>query len=175
MKGKNKGLIVVNTGDGKGKTTAAFGVLFRSLGRKMKCAVVQYVKGKWKTGERLHAETIEDLSFHVMGLGFTWESKDINQDIEAAKAAWEKSKEYILDEIHDVVILDELTYAISYEWISVEEVLDALKKRPLMKHIIITGRDCHEKIIDYADLVTEMKLVKHPYKNGIAAQKGIEF
>ena len=175
MKGKPKGLIVVNTGDGKGKTTAAFGVLFRSLGRKMKCAVVQYVKGKWKTGERLYAEKIEDLTFHVMGLGFTWESKDLNQDKEAAKKAWEKSKEYIKDEIHDVVILDELTYAVSYDWIEINDVIKALQEKPEMKHIIITGRDCHPKIIEVADLVTEMKLIKHPYKQGIAAQKGIEF
>lgn len=175
MKQKNKGLVVINTGDGKGKTTAAFGVLFRALGRKMKCAVVQYIKGKWKTGERIYAETIEDLSFHVMGLGFTWESSDLNQDSQAAQAAWEKSKEYILDDIHDVVILDELTYAIQYKWIDVNDVIGTLKKRPEMKHVIITGRGCHEDLIEYADLVTEMTLVKHPYKNGIAAQKGIEF
>ena len=110
-----------------------------------------------------------------MGLGFTWESKDLNQDKEAAKKAWEKSKEYIKDEIHDVVILDELTYAVSYDWIEIDDVIKALQEKPEMKHIIITGRDCHPKIIEVADLVTEMKLIKHPYKQGIAAQKGIEF
>ena len=175
MKGRNKGLIVVNTGDGKGKTTAAFGVLFRSLGRNMKCTVIQFVKGKWKTGERIYAEQIKGLSFHVMGLGFTWESKDINKDIQAAREAWEKSKEYILDDVHDVVILDELTYTVKYNWIEVKEIIDTLKQKPEMKHIIITGRDCHKEIIEIADIVTEMKLIKHPYQNGIVAQKGIEF
>ncbi len=175
MKGKNKGLVVVNTGDGKGKTTAAFGVVFRCLGRNMKCAIVQFVKGKWKTGERLRAEQMDELSFHVMGLGFTWDSKDINKDIAAAKVAWEKSKEYILDDIHDVVVLDEFTYTVKYDWLDVDEIIAVLKQRPEMKHVIITGRDCHQKLIDYADLATEMKLLKHPYKEGIAAQKGIEF
>lgn len=170
-----KGLIIVNTGHGKGKSSAAFGVLFRALGHNLRCAVVQFIKGKWRTGERTRAEQIEGLTYHVMGLGFTWESQDIQRDIEAAKQAWEKSKQYILDDVHDLVILDELTYTVKYGWIEVEEILSVLEKKPPMKHVIITGRDCHEKIIELADLVTEMKLIKHPSQKGIAAQKGVEF
>ena len=174
-KKKKKGLIIVNTGHGKGKSSAAFGVMFRAIGQNMKVAIVQYIKGKWRTGEGVHAKSIEGLTHHVMGLGFTWESKDINKDIEAAKSAWEKSKEYINDDKHDLVILDEFTYTLKYGWLDVSEVLEVLQNKPKMKHIIITGRDCHEKIIELADLVTEMKLIKHPSDQGIPAQRGIEF
>lgn len=172
---KDKGLIVVNTGDGKGKTTAAFGVIFRALGRGMKCAVVQYIKGKWKTGERTYAESIPGLSFHVMGRGFTWDSDDLDRDKKAAQEAWNQSKVYLSDEIHDVVVLDEITYAINYNFIKIDEVISALKSRRPMKHVILTGRNCPEEIVQIADLVTQMNQIKHPYTEGIRAQKGIDY
>lgn len=172
---KDKGLIIVNTGDGKGKTTAAFGMVYRSLGRGMKCAVVQFIKGKWQTGERIYSENRENLSFFVMGLGFTWDSDDLDRDKKAAIQAWEQSKVLIQDAIHDVVVLDEITYALNYSFIELQDVLQALSLRPLMKHVIITGRNCPKEIIEAADLVTEMKVLKHPYHSGIRAQKGIDF
>jgi len=170
-----QGLILINTGDGKGKTTAALGTIFRALGRNMECAIVQYIKGKWKTGERIYADQLEHLTLEVMGLGFTWDSDDLDKDKKAAIKAWEKSKTFINDDTHHLVVLDEITYAINYNFIELEDVLETLKKRPLTKHVIITGRNCPEDIIELADLVTEMKMIKHPYKKGIPAQKGIDF
>ena len=172
---KDKGLIIINTGDGKGKSTAAFGVLFRAVGRGMKVGVVQFIKGKWKTGEGMHAEKLDSVDFFTIGRGFTWDSDDLDKDKEIAKEAWEKSKEFINDDKHEVVILDEITYAMNYNFIETEDVVNTLKNKPEMKHVIMTGRDCPEQIIEIADLVTEMKLIKHPYKKGIKAQIGIEY
>ena len=175
-KGQKKGLVLVNTGNGKGKSTAAFGVIFRAIGRKKKSAVVQYIKGKWITGEALYAKELpEHITFFAMGLGFTWESEDLEQDKRAAQEAWQKSKEFIADEEHHIVLLDEITYAINYGFIELEDVLGTLKNKPEQKHVILTGRECPQEIMDLADCVTEMKHVKHPFDNDIPAQLAIDF
>jgi cob(I)alamin adenosyltransferase len=169
------GLLVVYTGDGKGKTTAALGAVFRALGRGMKPAVVQFIKGKWKTGERDYAETIPNLVFFVMGRGFTWESEDISLDKRAAVAAWEESERLILSGAHELVVLDEITYAINYGFFPLERVLETLAKRPKHVHVIVTGRSAPAPLVDVADLVTEMRPIRHPYEKGIPAQIGLDF
>ncbi len=175
MNDKRKGLIVVYTGHGKGKTTAALGLAFRALGRGLKVGVVQFIKGKWKTGEGAFAETLPQLTFLVMGRGFTWESDDISRDKEAARQAWQKAAELINDVEHAIVILDELTYVINYDFVSIGEVLAVLKGKPADVHVVITGRSAPEELLAVADLVTEMKSVKHPFEKGIPAQPGIDF
>ncbi|WNG47580.1 cob(I)yrinic acid a,c-diamide adenosyltransferase [Archangium minus] len=170
-----KGLLVVYTGDGKGKTTAALGVVFRALGRGMKPAVVQFIKGKWKTGERTFAETLPGLVFLTMGRGFTWESEDISRDKRAAQEAWAEARRLISSGEHEVVVLDELTYVINYGFVPVEEVLEALAARPSHVHVIVTGRSAPEPLLAVAELVTEMKCVRHPYEKGIPAQVGLDF
>lgn len=175
MTKKTKGLLVVNTGDGKGKTTAALGVVFRSLGRDIPCAVVQFVKGKWETGERKFAATLPQLEFHTMGLGFTWDSDDLDKDKKAARHAWDKCIEIITKGEHQVVVFDEITYAFHYGWLTVEEVMDVINKRNPDTHVILTGRNCPKEIIEAADLVSVIQNEKHPYKAGIAAQPGIDF
>jgi cob(I)alamin adenosyltransferase len=170
-----EGQIIVYTGNGKGKTTAALGVVFRALGRDLKVAVVQYIKGKWKTGERSYAEKLPQLTFHVMGLGFTWESDDLSRDKLAAEKAWQVSRELILDGQHAIVVLDELTYVLNYGFVSVEEVMTTLNSRPPHVHVIITGRNAPEPLLNIADLVTEMQSVKHPFDKGVRAQPGLDF
>ncbi|TGJ98428.1 cob(I)yrinic acid a,c-diamide adenosyltransferase [Leptospira langatensis] len=172
---KKKGMILVHTGPGKGKTTAALGILFRALGRGIKCGVVQFLKGKWETGERKFARTIPDLEFHVMGLGFTWESDDLDRDKEAARAAWKKSAEMILSGNYKIIILDEITYAFHYGWLESEEVLQVLRKRPEDVHVVITGRNCPANIVEIADLVSFIESRKHPHEQGIPAQIGIDY
>ena len=172
---KRQGLIVVYTGHGKGKTTAALGIVFRALGRGMRVAVVQFIKGKWKTGERIFAERLEGLEFCVMGLGFTWESDDLSRDKAAAAAAWEKGRDFIKSGDRDVVVLDEITYALHYDFVSLDDVLATLRARPPHVHVVLTGRNAPDALIAGADLVTEMKVVKHPYERGVAAQIGIDF
>lgn len=175
-----RGLVIVYTGQGKGKTTAAFGILFRALGRNMRVAVVQFIKGKWMTGERIFAESLAaerppQLEFHVMGRGFTWESDDISRDRRAAEEAWEKSRALIGSGVHDVVILDELTYVINYGFVRAEEIVRAFAERPAHVHVVITGRKAPKELLDAADLVTDMTVVKHPFKSGVPAQEGIDF
>jgi len=170
-----KGLLLVYTGNGKGKTTAALGLVFRALGRGMAVAVVQFIKGKWKTGERLFAEKLKGLTFLVMGRGFTWESDDLARDRRAAEAAWQRSRELILGGAHDLVVLDEITYAFSYGFVALDEVLATLRDRPPHVHVLITGRHAPEALIAAADLVTEMKSHKHPFTQGEKAQAGIDF
>jgi cob(I)alamin adenosyltransferase len=172
---KRQGLVVVYTGHGKGKTTAALGIVFRALGRGMRVAVVQFIKGKWKTGERIFADRLEGLEFCVMGLGFTWESDDLSRDKAAAQGAWEKARELITSGERDVVVLDEITYTMHYAFIAQEEVLATLRARPPHVHVVITGRNAPDALVEYADLVTEMKAVKHPYERGVPAQLGIDF
>jgi cob(I)alamin adenosyltransferase len=155
-----KGLLLVYTGAGKGKTTAALGLVFRALGRGLKVGVVQFIKGKWKTGERTFAESIPGLTFLVMGRGFTWESDDLSRDRNAARAAWIAARGLIDGGEHDVVVLDELTYAIHYGFVGLEEVLGALRDRPPHVHVCITGRNAPEELCALADLVTEMRAVK---------------
>ena len=172
----NKGLVIVNTGNGKGKTTAAMGVLFRAWGRGKKVIMLQFVKHSTASfGEQRAAKKI-GVVMRAMGDGFTWRSKDLEQTANLARAHWEHCKEVIASGEYDVVILDEFTYPLHYGWIPVEEAITVLKKRPKMQHAIITGRHAPEALIEYADLVTEMRVVKHPYETqGIKAQPGIEF
>ena len=171
-----KGLIIINTGKGKGITTAAFGMIFRALGNKMNVAVVQFVKGQWLSGERAALEKFEDqVEIYKMGEGFTWETQDRVRDIEAAKNAWEKSKELIFDEKNQIVLLDELNIVLRYNYLPLEEVLETLKNKPEKTHVIITGRNAKEELIEIADLVTNMDLIKHPFRGGVKAQIGIEF
>jgi cob(I)alamin adenosyltransferase len=169
------GMIIVYTGHGKGKTTAALGLIFRALGRGLEVAVVQYIKGKWMTGERLFAASLPGLSFHVMGLGFTWDSDDISRDKKAAIAAWELSRDLIMAGKHDLIVLDEITYVINYGFVPVEAVVDVLKQKPSHVNVVITGRSAPAELVDLAELVTEMAVVKHPYKAGRRAVKGIDF
>jgi cob(I)alamin adenosyltransferase len=172
---KRHGLVVVYTGHGKGKTTAALGIVFRALGRGMRVAVVQFIKGKWKTGERVFAERLEGLEFHVMGRGFTWESDDLSRDKAAAVAAWDVARGFIDSGERDIVVLDEITYALNYGFLALDEVLTSLRARPSHVHVVITGRNAPERMIERADLVTEMRAVKHPYEHGVPAQVGIDF
>jgi cob(I)alamin adenosyltransferase len=173
-----KGLIIVHTGKGKGKSTAAFGMIFRHIAHGRKCAVVQFIKGGMSTGERnLIKERFSDIcSFHTMGEGFTWETQNKERDIEMAKAAWEKATELIRDETNTMVLLDEINIAIRYEYIDVNDVVSFLKaEKPPMTHVVLTGRNAAEELIEAADLVTEMELVKHPFRSGVKAQIGVEY
>jgi cob(I)alamin adenosyltransferase len=171
-----KGLLIVHTGKGKGKSTAAFGLVFRALGNGMKVGVVQFVKGKWQTGERAALEKFGDqVTINTMGEGFTWETQDRARDIAAAQSAWEKAKALIMDDEHDMVVLDELNIVLRYDYLDTAEVLEALNARPPMKHVVVTGRNAKDELIEAADLVTEMEQVKHPFRSGVKAQKGIEF
>ncbi|GLQ17369.1 cob(I)yrinic acid a,c-diamide adenosyltransferase [Maritalea porphyrae] len=171
-----KGLTIVHTGKGKGKSTAAFGMVFRALGNGMKVAVVQFVKGKWGTGERNVLDKFPDqVSLATMGEGFTWETQDRQRDIDAARAAWEQAKAFILDDKHDMVLCDELNIVLRYDYLPIEEVLEVLEQKPEMKHVIITGRNAKDELIEFADLVTDMTQVKHPFRSGVKAQVGIEF
>ena len=171
----DRGLLVVYTGHGKGKTTAALGMVFRALGRGLRVTVVQFIKGKWKTGERVFAERLPELRFLVMGLGFTWESDDISRDKAAALAAWAEARQEIASGERELVVLDELTYAFHYGFIALDEVLETLRSRPPGVHVVITGRDAPEALIELADTVTEMKLVKHPFQRGEKAQIGVDY
>lgn len=172
---ERRGLLLVYTGHGKGKTTAALGIVFRALGRGLRVAVVQFIKGKWKTGERLFAETMPGLAFHVMGRGFTWESEDLAQDRRAAAEAWNRAKAFIAAGEHEVVVLDEITYAMNHGFIEPADVLATLRDRPAHVHVVTTGRDAPGDLCAQADLVTEMKAVKHPFQQGLRAQPGIDF
>ena len=173
-----KGLIIVHTGKGKGKSSAAFGMIFRCIAHGMPCAVVQYIKGGMSTGERdLISSRFSDLcQFHTMGEGFTWETQDKSRDIEMAQAAWEKSKELIRDESNRMVLLDEINIALRYDYLDIAEVLKFLaEEKPPMTHVVLTGRNAKEELIEAADLVTEMELIKHPFRSGVKAQMGVEF
>ena len=173
-----KGLIIVHTGKGKGKSSAAFGMIFRCIAHQLPCAVVQFIKGGMDTGERnlITGNFPELCAFHTMGEGFTWETQDRERDIAAASAAWEKAKELILDERHHMVLLDEINIALRYGYIPVDEAVEFLvNHKPHMTHVVLTGRNAAEELIEVADLVTEMSLVKHPFRSGIKAQIGVEF
>jgi cob(I)alamin adenosyltransferase len=177
-KTEERGLLIVHTGKGKGKSTAAFGMVFRAIAHGMPCAVVQFIKGGMETGERrLITEHFADLcQFHTMGEGFTWETQDRERDVRHARAAWEKAKELIRDPAIKLVLLDELNIALRYEYVPVEEVVSFIaEEKPDDTHVIITGRNAPEALLEMADLATEMTLVKHPFRSGVKAQAGIEF
>jgi cob(I)alamin adenosyltransferase len=180
MAGKEgeKGLIIVHTGAGKGKSSSGFGMILRCVAHGMPCAVVQFIKGAWDTGERRLITThFSDLcQFHAMGEGFTWETQDKARDIAAARAGWEKAKELIRNPEIRLVLLDEINIALRYDYLDLAEVLDFLKtEKPPLTHVVLTGRNAKEELIEAADLVTEMTLVKHPFRSGIKAQAGVEF
>ena len=171
-----KGLIIVYTGDGKGKSTAALGLVFRALGRKYRVAVVQFIKGKWKTGEEAMARELSGrIDWFTMGDGFTWITQSYERDVASAREAWVKCLEVLSDERYQVVVFDELNYVIAYNFLGVEEVLEGLKQKPAQTHVVITGRDAKPQLIAVADLVTEMREVRHPYHSGIKAQPGVDF
>ena len=171
-----KGLIIVNTGDGKGKTTAALGLALRATGHDLKVSMIQFIKGKWKPGEvRAASRLAPNFEIMPMGLGFTWLSKDLDRDKAEAQKAWKLAKEKIASGQYNIVILDELPHAIAHGFVELDDVVETLRNKLEMLHIVITGSNTPEKIIQIADLVTEMRLIKHPYEDGVIAQRGIEF
>lgn len=175
-KTEEKGLLMVHTGPGKGKSSAAFGMALRCVGHDMRVGVVQFIKGAWDTGERRALEAFPELvTFKALGEGFTWETQDKERDIAAAKAAWEAAKEMIADPTYAMVILDEMNIALRYDYLNIGEVVDVLASRRPGLHVVVTGRNAKPELIEVADLVTEMTLVKHPFREGVKAQPGVEF
>jgi cob(I)alamin adenosyltransferase len=171
-----KGLLIVHTGKGKGKSTAALGLVMRALGHGFKVGVVQFVKGRWATGERAILERFPELvTIKTMGGGFTWETQDRARDIAAARAAWEEGKRLMADPACRLVLLDELNIVLRYDNLPIDEIVATLKARRPDLHVIVTGRNAKPELIEAADLVTEMTMVKHPFRSGVKAQAGIEF
>lgn len=180
MQGKTgeKGLVIVHTGKGKGKSSSGFGMILRCIAHQMPCAVVQFIKGSWDTGERrLLTGHFGDLcQFHAMGEGFTWETQDKARDIAAARAGWDKARELIRDPDIRMVLLDEINIALRYDYLDIAEVVAFLRdEKPPLTHVVLTGRNAKPELIDLADLVTEMEVIKHPFRDGIKAQPGVEF
>ncbi|ASJ95716.1 cob(I)yrinic acid a,c-diamide adenosyltransferase [Shewanella marisflavi] len=169
-----KGVLLVMTGNGKGKTTAGFGNITRAVGHGKKAAVVQFIKGNWPCGERAVLEQV-GVEFHVMATGFTWETQDREKDTLAALSAWEAAETLLSDDTIDIVLLDELTYMVSYHYLDLDRVLTALKNRPPMQHVIITGRACHRAILELADTVSEVQPIKHAFDHGVKAQLGFDY
>ena len=175
-KTREKGLLMVHTGKGKGKTTAAMGLAIRALGNGMKVGIVQFVKGKWETGEREILEHFPDrVTIRVMGEGFSWDSQDRQRDIAAAEAAWEMAKEMIADPQYGLVVLDELNIPLRYDHLDVDDVVAGLTTRRPDMHVVVTGRNAKPELIEAADMVTDMTMVKHHFRDDVKAQKGIEF
>ncbi len=172
----DRGLVLVNTGDGKGKSTAAFGTIIRALGWGHSVAVVQFIKGNWKVGEREFFKRFPDLvTWHTMGEGFTWDTQDRERDIAAASAAWAKAKNLLQAGDYDLVVLDELNIVLRYDYLDVEDILEGLDQRDNRTSVIITGRNAKQPLMDYADLVSNIDVVKHPFDNGIKAKQGLDF
>ncbi|MGE0257207.1 MAG: cob(I)yrinic acid a,c-diamide adenosyltransferase [Alphaproteobacteria bacterium] len=175
-KTEERGLVIVHTGAGKGKSTAAFGMVLRCIGHGFRVGVVQFVKGAWSTGERTVLARFPDLvTCRAMGEGFTWDTQDRARDIAAARAAWEAAKEMIADPSYRMVLLDELNIVLRYDYLPLDEVIAVLRGKPRDLHVVVTGRNAPAPLIELADLVTEMTLVKHPFRAGVKAQPGIEF
>ena len=177
-KTKEKGLIMVHTGSGKGKSSSGFGMIMRCIGHGIPCAVVQFIKGGWDTGEKriLRENFADECRFIVSGEGFTWETQDREADIANAQHGWKLAKEQILDPDIQFVLLDEINIALRYDYLDIDEVVDfLLTRKPDMTHVCLTGRNAKPELIEAADLVTEMSLIKHPFKDGLMAQKGVEF
>lgn len=170
-----KGLVLIHTGAGKGKSSSAFGVIVRALGWKQKVGVVQFIKGKWKTGERQFFDRLGEVTWHTMGEGFTWDTQDKDRDIAAAQAAFAKGREMMESGDYDLIVMDEINIAMRYDYLSVEDVIAGLDARDKRTGVILTGRDAKPALCDYADLVTEMTEVKHPFKAGIKAQRGVDY
>ncbi len=175
-KTKTGGLTIVHTGKGKGKSTAAFGMVCRALGHGMRVGVIQFVKGKWETGEKKILEAFShQVTVHTMGEGFTWDTQNLNRDIAAADAAWSKAKVMMQDPSYSMILLDELNIVLRYDYLSIDDVVKTIKAKREDLHIIITGRNAKEELIEISDLVTEMTMIKHPFRSGFKAQAGIEF
>ena len=175
-KTEERGLLIVHTGKGKGKSTAAFGMVFRAIGHGFKVGVVQFVKGAWSTGERDVLDRFPDqVTIKAMGEGFTWDTQDRQRDLAAARGAWEMAKELIADESYKLILLDELNIVLRYDSLPLDEVMEVLKHKPRDTHVIVTGRNAKDEVIELADLVTEMTEIKHPFRSGVKAQAGIEF
>ena len=170
-----RGLVLVHTGKGKGKSSSAFGVVVRALGWGQKVGVVQFIKGKWKTGERIFFKKLGEVDWHTMGDGFTWDTQDKARDIEAAQAAFAKGCEMMASGEYDLIVMDEICIAMRYDYLSVEQVLEGLEARSEKTSVVLTGRDAKPELFDYADLVTEMTEVKHPFQAGIKAQRGVDY
>ncbi|MEM7730843.1 MAG: cob(I)yrinic acid a,c-diamide adenosyltransferase [Pseudomonadota bacterium] len=170
-----RGLVLVHTGDGKGKSSSAFGVMVRALGWGQTVGVVQFIKGKWITGERQFFDRLGGVDWHTMGEGFTWDTQDRERDIAAAEAAFGNAAAMMASGDYDLVVLDEINIALRYDYLDVQTVLDALKTRSDRTSVVLTGRDAKPELCDYADLVSEMREVKHPFKAGIKAQRGLDF
>jgi len=171
-----KGLVIVHTGTGKGKTTAALGMICRSLGHGYKVALIQFIKGAMQTAEKVVFDMFpEQMEMRPMGEGFTWNTQDRERDVACAREAWEAAKARILDPEWKLVVCDELNIVLRYDYLAVEEVIEVLKQKPEDTHVVITGRNAPQELIDFADLVTEMTMVKHPFRSGVKAQAGIEF
>lgn len=171
---QDKGLLLVLTGNGKGKSTAGFGTVTRAVGHGYKAAVAQFIKGEWACGERNLLQQ-HGVSFAVMATGFTWDTQDKTADIEAATSVWQQAKAYLADEQIDLVLLDELTYMLSYHYLDTDEVLSAIASRPAHQHVVVTGRNCHRRLIEMADTVSDVQVVKHAFDAGIRAQQGVDW
>lgn len=173
---RRQGVVLVHTGEGKGKSSSAFGMVFRAAGWGMKVCVIQFIKGQWQTGEQRAATRFEEIEWHALGDGFTWDTKNPEQDIKTSREIWEFSKQKILSEAFDLVILDEINYCCGYGWISGQEIADFIKNdKPGWLHLVLTGRNAAAEVIEAADTVTEMVKIKHAYASGIKAEQGIEF
>lgn len=173
---KRKGLIVVNTGDGKGKSSSAFGMVFRAAAWGMKVCVIQFIKGKWKTGEERAAKKFDNIEWHALGDGFTWDTKNPEQDIATSRDIWELCKEKLRSQEFDMLLFDEINYVTGYGWISGAEIADFIRaEKPEWMHLILTGRNAAPEVIEVADTVTEMRMLKHAFEQGIKATQGIEF
>lgn len=171
---EERGLLIVITGNGKGKSTSGFGTIARAVGHGLNAAVAQFIKGTWACGERQLLANA-GVEFHVMNTGFTWNTQDKEKDIAAAQKVWNETKRLLTDKSIDVLLLDEITYMVTYKYIELDEVIDALKNRPAMQHVIITGRSCHRALVELADTVSEIQSVKHAFEDGVKAQKGIDW
>jgi len=172
---RDTGLLLVLTGNGKGKSSSAFGMIARSVGHGLRCGVVQFIKGTWECGEHLLFKEHPLVEFHVMATGFTWETQDRDADIAAAEKTWEKAEKLLADSAVNVVLLDELTYMLTYGYLDKERVLAALARRPEQQHVIITGRNASKELVEMADTVSEIKDTKHAFNDGIKVQKGIDY
>jgi cob(I)alamin adenosyltransferase len=170
-----RGLFLIQTGNGKGKSTAAFGLLARALGHGMRAVVVQFIKSRSDTGEEAFFKQSPNVTWHVMGDGFTWETQNAEQDQQTAQAAWALVKQSLQDPLIDLIILDEFTYTLKYQWLALDEVISAIQHRPEMQHLVVTGRAAPTGLIEVADTVSEIALVKHAFQNGVQAMPGIEF
>ncbi len=174
-KTREKGLLIVHTGKGKGKTTAAMGLVLRALGRGLRVVVVQFIKGQWQTGEKIALERFDTCRFYTLGEGFTWETQDKARDQEAVRNAWQVARALLTDGSCDLLLLDEINIALRYDYLPLDEVLEALSCRAASLHVVLTGRNAPPPLIEASDLTTEMTEIKHPFRVGVRAQEGIEF